>query len=126
MHHQLALASGRPEDATYSVINQMSFAVESLDELREMSRRVTAEAVRDLVQINHGNAWSLYFLDPEGNRVEVYLDSPWHVPQPHADELDLEVSNDEIMRTTLDAIRNDPGFMPREEFEAVMQRKLDA
>ena len=126
VHHQLALASGRPEDATYSVINQMSFAVESLDELREMSRRVTAEAVRDLVQINHGNAWSLYFLDPEGNRVEVYLDSPWHVPQPHADELDLEVSNDEIMRTTLDAIRNDPGFMPREQFEAVMQRKLDA
>jgi hypothetical protein len=48
------------------------------------------------------------------------------VPQPHADELDLEVSNDEIMRTTLDAIRNDPGFMPREQFEAVMQRKLDA
>ena len=71
MHHQLALASGRPEDETYSVVNQMSFAVASLDELREMLRRVTAEAVRDLVQINHGNAWSLYFLDPEGNRVEV-------------------------------------------------------
>ena len=78
------------------------------------------------MQINHGNAWSLYFLDPEGNRVEVYIDSPWHVPQPHGDELHLEMSNDELMRTTLDAIRNDPGFMPREQFEAEMQRKLDA
>jgi catechol 2,3-dioxygenase len=126
VHHQLALASGRPEYATYSVINQMSFAVESLDELREMSRRVTAEAVRELVGINHGNAWSLYFLDPEGNRVEVYLDSPWHVPQPHGDDLDLEMSNDDIMSTTLDTIRNDAGFMPREQFEAEMQRKLDA
>ncbi len=124
MHHQLALASGRPPEATYSVVNQMSFQVRSLDELREMSRRVTAEGVADLVQINHGNAWSMYFLDPEGNRVEVYLDSPWHVPQPHGDNLDLELSNEEIMRTTFEAVQNDPGFMPREEFEAEMRKKI--
>ncbi len=125
MHHQLALASGRPADETYSVVNQMSFEVRSLDELREMAGRVKAEGVRDLVQINHGNAWSIYFLDPEGNRVEVYLDSPWHVPQPHGDELDLERSNEEIMQGTLEAVKNDPGFMPRDEFEAEMKRKMD-
>ena len=124
MHHQLALASGRPAEATYSVVNQMSFRVRSLDELREMSRRVKSEGVADLLEINHGNAWSIYFLDPEGNRVEVYLDSPWHVPQPHANTLDLEMSNDEIMRTTLEAVAKDPGFMPHDEFEAQMRRRI--
>ena len=125
MHHQLALASGRPADATYSVVNQMSFRVRSLDELRVMSQRVKAEAVADLVEINHGNAWSIYFLDPEGNRVEDYLDSPWHVPQPHGDELDLTMSNEEIMRTTHEAVQHDPGYMPRSEFEAQMRRTID-
>ncbi|HAK55052.1 MAG: VOC family protein [SAR202 cluster bacterium] len=126
MHHQFALASGRSPEATYSVVNQMSFRVRSLDELRVMASRVKAEGVADLAKINHGNAWSLYFLDPEGNCVEVYLDSPWHVPQPHGDDLDLEQTNETIMRTTLEAVRTEPGFMPREEYEAEMRRKFDS
>jgi catechol 2,3-dioxygenase len=68
----------------------------------------------------------LYFLDPEGNCIEVYLDSPWHVPQPHGDDLDLEQTNETIMRTTLEAVRTKPGFMPREEYEAEMRRKFDS
>ena len=123
-HHQLVLATGRPMDADYSVINQMSFEVASLDELREMSRRVQEAGVTDFIGINHGNAWSIYFRDPEGNRIEVYLDSPWHVPQPHGDDLDLDMSDEEVLRKTLDAIKDDPGFMPREEFEAELKRKI--
>ena len=123
-HHQFVLATGRPADADYSVINQMSFEVASLEELREMNRRVQAEGVSDFIGINHGNAWSIYFRDPEGNRIEVYLDSPWHVPQPHGDELNLEISDEDILKTTLEAIKDDPGFMPREEFEAELKRKL--
>lgn len=123
-HHQLVLATGRPKDADYSVINQMSFEVASLDELREMNRRVKEASVTDFIGINHGNAWSIYFRDPEGNRIEVYLDSPWHVPQPHGDDLDLDMSDEEVLRKTLDAIKDDPGFMPREEFEAELKRKM--
>ena len=123
-HHQFVLASGRPPEADYSVINQMSFEVASLDELREMSRRVQAEEVTDFVGINHGNAWSVYFRDPEGNRIEVYLDSPWHVPQPHGEDLDLEKSDEDILKVTLAAIKVDPGFMLREEFEAELKQKL--
>ena len=39
--------------------------------------------------MNHGNAWSLYFTDPEGNGLECFVDSPFHVTQPYADRLDL-------------------------------------
>ena len=72
-HHQLVLATGRPMDADYSVINQMSFEVASLDELREMSRRGQEVGVTDFIGINHGNAWSIYFRDPEGNKIAFYL-----------------------------------------------------
>ena len=56
--------------------------------------------------------------------LKVYLDSPWHVPQPHGDDLDLNMSDEEVLRKTLDAIKDDPGFMPREEFEAELKRKM--
>jgi len=39
VHHQLVLVSGRPEDARFSTVNQVSFTVASLDELREVHRR---------------------------------------------------------------------------------------
>jgi catechol 2,3-dioxygenase len=48
------------------------------------------------------------------------------VPQPHGDDLDLEQTNETIMRTTLEAVRTKPGFMPREEYEAEMRRKFDS
>ena len=36
-----------------------------------------------------GDAWSVYSADPEGNGLEAYVDSPWHVAQPHGRPLDL-------------------------------------
>jgi catechol 2,3-dioxygenase len=115
-HHQMALASGRPKEATFSTVMQASFAVGSLDDLRAIKARALANGASDMRALDHGNAWSIYFKDPEGNTVEVYLDSPFHVPQPHGDPLDLGKSDEEILRTTETACRKDPGFMVREEF----------
>ena len=39
--------------------------------------------------MDHGNAWSLYFRDPEGNRLEVFCDTQWYVEQPCLEDLDL-------------------------------------
>ncbi len=76
--------------------------------------------------ISHGNAWSCYFKDPEGNVIETYLDSPFHVPQPHGEPLDLSKSDEEIVRETEDACRKDPGFMPIAQYQASMAAKLMA
>jgi hypothetical protein len=46
------------------------------------------------------------------------------VPQPHGDDLDLEKSDEDILKVTLAAIKDDPGFMLREEFEAELKQKL--
>jgi catechol 2,3-dioxygenase len=115
-HHEVALASGRPADATFSTVMQVSFAVGSLNDLRAARAKAVAGGATALRALDHGNAWSIYFRDPEGNTVEVYLDTPFHVPQPHGDPLDLDMSDVEIVRTTEAACRNDPGFMQRAEY----------
>jgi catechol 2,3-dioxygenase len=115
-HHQVALASGRPKDATFSTVMQASFAVGSLDDLRAVKAKALANGATGLRALDHGNAWSIYFKDPEGNTVEVYLDTAFHVPQPHGDPLDLDMSDEEILRTTEAACRKDPGFMLRADY----------
>src|SRR5204863_8631581 len=76
-HHQIAIAAGRPKDAIHSTINQISFRVPGLEELRQYYPWLVKERVQKLDPRNHGNAWSIYFADPEGNRVELYCSSPW-------------------------------------------------
>ena len=115
-HHQLALATGRPKDATFSTVMQTSFLVVTLDDLRTIRARALANGATEMRATDHGNAWSIYFKDPEGSLVEVYLDTPFHVPQPHGDALDLDQSDEDIMRTTEMACRQDPAFMLREDF----------
>lgn len=123
-HHQVVLASGRPADAAFSTINQLSFTIDSLDELRVIKARAEAAGASAMRALNHGNAWSIYFKDPEGNTIEVYLDSPFYVPQPHGDPLDLSQSDADILAQTEAVCRADPGFMPRADWERAMAQRL--
>lgn len=120
-HHQLALASGRGPDAP-STVMQLSFKVAEIDHLREARRRALERGATKLRGLNHGNALSIYFSDPEDNTVEVYLDTPWQVRQPHGDPLDLDRPDDEIWAETERICRADPTFQPAQawsaEFEA--------
>ena len=114
-HHQLVLASGRGLDAP-STVMQMSFKVQEIDHLREARRRALAHGASGMRGLNHGNALSIYFSDPEENTVEVYLDTPWYVTQPHGDPLDLELSDEVIWAQTERVCRADPTFMPVTEW----------
>jgi catechol 2,3-dioxygenase len=123
-HHQLVLVSGRPDTAGYNPINQISFMVDSLADLREVHRRALAHGASDMRVVSHGNAWSCYFKDPEGNVVEAYLDTPWHVPQPHGEPLDLSKTDEEIVAETEAACRADPGFMMMAAFRRLLADRL--
>ena len=82
-HHQLVFLAGKPKDLTFNVINQISFRVGELADLRTYWHFLQKEPnASDIYAFSHGNAWSLYFHDPEGNRCEIYLDTPWYVEQP--------------------------------------------
>jgi catechol 2,3-dioxygenase len=116
-HHQLVLASSRAEGSA-STVMQLSFKVQTLDHLREARRRALARGATQMRGLNHGNALSIYFADPEDNTVEVYLDTPWYVSQPHGDPLELERPDDEIWAETERICRADPSFMPAEQWRA--------
>ncbi|HEY0183133.1 MAG TPA: VOC family protein [Rhodopila sp.] len=123
-HHQLVLVNGRPDTSGFNPINQISFMLDSLADLREVHRRALENGATDMRVISHGNAWSCYFKDPEGNTVEAYLDTPFHVPQPHGEPLDLTRSDAEILRDTEAACRADPGFMMMDEFQRSLASRL--
>lgn len=122
-HHQLALASGRPKEATFSTVMQLSFKVQSLDDLRRVRADALALGASGMRGLNHGNALSIYFSDPEGNTVETYLDTPYHVAQPHGDPLDLSQPDAAIWAETEAVCRADPTFLPRAEWEAQFLRR---
>ncbi len=116
-HHQIALITGRPA-RSYNTINHIAFKVSSLDDLRVYYDALAAEGVDGIDPTNHGNAWSIYFRDPEGNRLEVFMDTPWQVEQPQREALDFSLSDDEIHETTKARFGAGASFRPVEEWRA--------
>ena len=72
----------------------------------------------------HGNALSLYVLDPEGNQIELYCHTPWYVRQPSGKPMDLTQSEAAILAQVEREVRADPSFMPREQWMAQMQARM--
>ena len=125
-HHQIVLVDGRSEDSNFNPINQISFFVQDLEELQTFYLMVKAAYVSDLQPITHGNAWSVYFRDPEGNRIEVYTHTPWYVNQPLREPLDLRLSIQEIQENTEAVCRALPGFQTRAAWLESMQSMMGA
>lgn len=123
-HHQFVVMGGRPTEIGYNPIQQISFLVDSLDDLKLLHQRIVADGCEVERCVTHGNAWSIYFFDPEGNRSEVYCHTPWHIPQPHAFAIDLSLTNDEIERLTETHCRETDGFMSADDRAAEMSRMM--
>lgn len=114
-HHQIALATGRGAEAP-TTINQISFRVAGLEEVRIWYRKLLELGVEKIDPRNHGNAWSLYFLDPEGNRLEIYTPTEWYVSQPFGQSFDPTKTAQEIRAETAALVAQDPTHCPMEEW----------
>ncbi|MEO8279761.1 MAG: VOC family protein [Ideonella sp.] len=123
-HHQIVLASGRPQTLDFNVVNQISLRADSLTTLKQMHRRVLAEKTSDISPATHGNALSVYVRDPEGNRLELYIDLPWYVSQPYRVPVDLDLDDAAIMASAEAHARTLPGFRPRSEWRTEMAQRM--
>jgi catechol 2,3-dioxygenase len=123
-HHQLVLATGRPPGVEFNVVNQISFKLPTLADLKAMHARARDEGTKQFRIVTHGNAWSVYFADPEGNRVEVFVDTPWHTPQPVVEPFDIEAPVEVIEQETEALCRNRPGFLSREQWRAAQVTRM--
>ena len=113
-HHQLVLRQAADAGDCPRTVDHFAFRVGSLAALRGVHGELAAEPGLAVATVSHGTTWSLYFHDPEGNRLEVFVDTPWHVDQPVRFEVDLALSDDALTRATAAAIRDRPGFRPRD------------
>jgi catechol 2,3-dioxygenase-like lactoylglutathione lyase family enzyme len=95
-HHEFVLQTGRTAAIGDKQQHQISWRVESLEDLRAFHRVFEAEGVPVQQEVTHGNALGIYFFDPEGNRNEVYLRIERDVRQPFRKSIDFGLEPEEI------------------------------
>jgi catechol 2,3-dioxygenase len=135
-HHQLVLASGRTEGTILegpvpggswgAAIFQLTFRLEDLATLRRVQQRLIGEGNTNFIPLNHGNSWSLYTRDPEGNALEFVVDSPWFMHQPAGDFLDLSLDDAEILRRTEKMCRATGDWQPIDDWREKIAGQISA
>jgi catechol 2,3-dioxygenase-like lactoylglutathione lyase family enzyme len=121
-HHQIVLVPGaiRPRRRRST---RSPFASSPFRSFAASTRRLVEETVASLNPTNHGGSWSVYFADPEGNRIELFVQTPWYLP-PVSIPLDLTLSDEEIHRLTQDMVDATPGSMPRSLWHERTRRRM--
>lgn len=77
-HHRIALVQNpgfaeRPDNAIG--LEHFAYTFGSLGELLQTYKRLEAKGILPVWSINHGPTTSLYYADPEGNRIEMQVDN---------------------------------------------------
>jgi catechol 2,3-dioxygenase len=115
-HHQIVFVVGREPSAAKSILNQLSFLVKDLPTLKAYYKMAQDEGRTITMVKSHGNALSIYVLDPEDNQLEIYCNTPWYVSQPVSQLMDLSKSDEEILAQVEREVRANPTFMMRDEW----------
>ena len=124
-HHQFVLVVREQGDPPGGALFQVSFKVKTLDELRRTAILATANGATELQGINHGNSWSVYFRDPDGNMVEIYMDTGWYVPQPFGDRFSLDLDDRQMRAITAERVKSIPGSMSQLEWSDQIRIRLE-
>ena len=124
-HHQIAFLNVRKDEGRPNSVDHSAFRVDSLADVRGLSAQLEADGrATEIRHITHGNAWSVYFRDPELNGLEVFCDTPWHVRQPEAQPWDKNLSNEELHAWTEAQYKDQEEFGPIEDFYAARAEQL--
>jgi catechol-2,3-dioxygenase len=131
-HHQIVLATGRPANLPANTanpqfgpsINQISFKMGSLADLRDIHDRLLGGGASDLFPANHGIAWSIYAHDPEGNNLEFFVDTDWYITQPFLIPLEFDKSDAEITELTRSLCESSEGYEPYGDWRTRVARRM--
>ncbi len=123
-HHQLVMITGRNAPYDTRLLGQISFRVPGLPELRAFHARADAVHAPGLEARNHGNSWSIYFADPEGNKIEMYCTTPFHTRQPWRVALDLSRTDEQILTETQRVIAAEAEWEPVEQWRAGVAERM--
>lgn len=121
-HHQIVLSPGG--DGRPGALDHIALRVETLEALRRIFKVLKTRDDVSYETVSHGTTWSIYMKDPEGNRIEVFADTPWHVAQPVRFKIDLDLSDEELTRQTEEAIRKRPEFGPAKAWQKAHHKRM--
>ncbi len=96
-HHELALVRAKDPTQKTQNVQQVSFKVQSLDDVRAFYHRLQDAGMKIDRTVTHGIACSVYFYDPEGNRIELYYTTPFKVRQPLGEHIDLDKPDADLL-----------------------------
>ena len=117
-HHQIAMVPMREGETAGNPLNHLAFRVESFDDVKSMHAKLGNEDTK-ILPLSHGNTLSLYFNDPEGNGLEVFWDTPWHVAQPQGEVWDPNLEQNDALAWVKETFDEEPSFAPQGEASAV-------
>lgn len=89
-HHEFVIMRGRTAPPGALLSHQISWRLDSLDSFLDYFQRFRAEGTPLQQIVTHGNAFGIYFFDPEGNRGEVYWPTGVATAQPFRKTLNLD------------------------------------
>ena len=67
--HEFVLMKGRDVPEGSKMVQQISFYVDSLSDLKQFYSVFKEESIQIERTVSHGNAFGMYALDPEGNTI---------------------------------------------------------
>ena len=124
-HHQIVLIPTDATETSGSGIGHVAFRVDTLDEVRRVYEKIRKIDHTRPEPVSHANTWSVYFRDPEDNRIEVFTQTPWHATQPCRFDVDYDQSDASLKEATLrDAQRLD-GFTSNEAWAEGFVRRFE-
>jgi catechol-2,3-dioxygenase len=125
-HHQIVLNPRETYRSVESPIDHIAFRVNAIADLRLFNSALMRATDINLQTVSHGNAWSIYFRDPEGNRFEIFTDTPWYVNQPCKFAVDFTQSDEALIAFTREKVEKLPGFAVSQEWQKAHEHNLAA
>lgn len=123
-HHQVVLNPDPAPEGPAGRLDHIAFRVESLKDLRNFHSRLMTDTDREVATVTHGTTWSLYFHDPDGNRLEIFADTPWYVDQPTRLPIDLDVTDSDLLLASEQLLASLPGFTSQAKWQAEHRSSL--
>ncbi len=117
-HHQIAMLPVRQDDKPSNSVNHFAFRVDKFTDVTDLNAALAGMEGINVGPLSHGNTLSIYFNDPEGNGIEVFWDTPWHVAQRQGKPWDASLNETQALAWVEEAFKDEPTFEPRGQYYA--------
>ena len=112
-----ALAALRADEGPSNTIHHIAFRVGTFQEVKYLASKLEPLEGIEIQPLTHGNALSIYFNDPEGNGLEVFWDTPWHVQQPMVRPWDISMDEQQALEWIESEFADAPEFCSMESYK---------